>query len=361
VRRWWLVALVAGVGGVAGVLGAFAAAKPTQAACWELPQGEVARSCYIELLAEDLATDPEPMFATARRLLDDPVAGPHFILQCHEAFHELGKQAERRNLPVDLDTTPLAWCVNGLAHGILDVRFENLSDAELVARATTLCAGIDEGICRHMIGHVTFRRTQPDLELSFAVCQAGYTPLRTRVEALAQLRCLDGAYMERTLWMIRSEDPFTGTVDEALKACRDAVVVGEMAQQSCYYQVGALLYTGVRGDLPAMFTTCAGEVAVGGEASARLCTYSASKSIFAFAGEDLDLVAQLCGGIERELDCVVGFELSRRATDEDTWEPVVCRALRPVATDECVAEVVGPLPFEFTPPGSSTPVRDVAP
>lgn len=319
----------------------------TSARCYEIQHGTEARECYVESLEiSDVASLPA-LFSSAQRLLSDPITGSHFAVECHEVMHDLGKSVEQRFGPVDLSYAPAAWCANGFQHGAIEIRLSGVSDTELVSLADDWCTGQDQAVCRHLVGHVAMRRPleagrgmSEAEQFAIDVCGAEDS-FSDRTAALHAFRCLDGAYMERALWVMRID--FTAAESPPLTHCEALRSVNTVAASACTAQVGPLLYEH-SGGADAALAVCRSEAST--EAAAVSCVYSVANAIVAFSEDPVSEARRLCTGADFAT-CAAGFARAASATTGPTAAAGVCMAVAEESSDLCLAETDAPYPFEY--------------
>lgn len=318
--------------------------------CHAYTHGPEARACYVAQLERNAANDLSAMFAAATALAADPVAGSHFMVECHEVMHDLGKKLEGRLGPIDLDATPVETCMVGFQHGVAEYRLASLDDSALASLGATWCDGQDLSICRHLIGHVGMRRTLesvnlPDLSYALAVCSLPPDPTRPlRDVKLNEFRCLEGAYMEWTLWAMRKDDSSVPNPPQML--CREVRADSIIASSACFSQVGTLMY-GQYPDSTSTLQAC--EITLGdlGPGAVRMCLYSVANVIVSFTENPAPTAARLCQGSYR-FECGVGFARSIAANAGDDEAGPACAAILTEAVSECTVSATGPYPFEYT-------------
>lgn len=317
--------------------------------CHEMRHGPEARECYKKLLKPSRTSEIESMFAKAGEMLQDPVMGGHFTVECHEVMHLLGTDVEADMGPINLETTPVETCMVGFQHGVAEYRLAGVDDTELVAQAPSWCDGQDLSICRHLIGHVGMRRAlsasnKPDLSFAESVCSLPDDFSRPeRDTRLNEFRCLEGAYMEWTLWAMRTDDssvPYPAQ-NECIKVRERSII----ASSACFSQVGTLMY-GQYPDATSTLRACTGSLNDVGEHAVRMCLYSVVNVIVSFTEDPAKLGATLCRDDYR-FECGVGFARSIAANSGDDQAGPACSAVLPEAVKECTASAIGPYPFEY--------------
>lgn len=317
--------------------------------CYTVEHGPEARACYAAQLEPDAADGLAAMFTAATALAADPISGSHFMVECHEVMHDLGKKLEGRFGPIDLDATPVETCMVGFQHGVAEYRLASLDDDTLAAAGATWCDGQDLSICRHLIGHVGMRRTLeatnlPDLSYASAVCSLPSDPTRPlRDVKLNEFRCLEGAYMEWTLWAMRKDDSSVPNPPQTL--CREVRSDSIIASSACFSQVGTLMY-GQYPDSTATLQACETTLGDLGPAAVRMCLYSVANVIVSFTENPAPTAARLCQGSYR-FECGVGFARSIAANAGDDEAGPACAAILPEAVNECTTSATGPYPFEY--------------
>jgi hypothetical protein len=331
-----------------GVLAASQREGGERATCTEIPHGPEARKCYVDEIYSKDASVVE-LFAKVDLLLGDPQTAAHFTLECHEVLHDLGKRAEEEHGPLSLDEAPVDSCVNGFQHGVLEVRLGGVGDEELVRGRSSWCVGEDAALCLHLLGHVAMRRSLAKGEYTDAhtyteqVCANGATPDSSREVALHEFRCLDGAYMEWTVWLLR-QDP--GAIPEHPEAiCRDLINTSKVAASACYSQIGLLLYEKA-GTESAAFNVCKAEAATVGEALGNMCIFAVANAVASFSEDVVAAATEFCSDID-QFTCAVGFERSRVGNAGLQAKGEICTAVVPNRRDECVDASMAPYPFVY--------------
>lgn len=317
--------------------------------CMDLPHGTMARDCYeTDLMPDSLDALPD-MFLRATELLSSSDAGGHFSIECHEVMHNLGYAVEKKYGPVDLSATPTETCSVGFQHGVAEFRLAKLSDSDLAAAGPTWCSGQDMAICRHLLGHVGMRRSLEksgtiDIKYVSDVCDYPLTIEKDeRSNALEEFRCLDGAYMEWTLWSMRVDPSAAPSAPE--DACDAARRYSLVASSACLSQVGTLMY-GVYPSQDATMEACFTRFSKYGPDASRLCVYSVVNVVASFSEDPVAAAASLCKG-DYSYDCGVGFVRSAAANLGDSEVQRLCSSILPGAKDECARDASGPYPFEF--------------
>lgn len=323
--------------------------SPRQEACETLPHGTAARSCYVEMLMPKSLADLPAVFARAESMFLDPVSGAHFAIECHEVMHDLGYAVEREHGPVDLSGTPAETCSTGFQHGVAEYRLATLSNAELTVAGPTWCDGQDHSICRHLIGHVAMRRSLQatgtvDVKYVTDTCVYPDKPeLPERTAALEEFRCLDGAFMEWTLWSLRVDD--SSVPDLPQTQCFAVHEHSLVAFSACIAQVGTLMYE-LYQTPQATMSACSESFSGYGHFAVRLCVYSLINALVSMSEDPLKVAEGLCTG-ELRYDCAVGFALSLSAILGDSDVVRVCSAIIPEDKDRCIEDANGPYPFEY--------------
>jgi hypothetical protein len=333
---------------VSGVFAASSEERSGREVCAELPHGPDARKCYVDEIYGNGAS-VQQLFDRVARLLNDPKTSPHFTLECHEVMHDLGKRAEEEIGPLSLAEAPVDSCVNGFQHGVLEVRLGGVSDEELVSGRGSWCRGEDEALCLHLLGHVAMRRSLAKKEYSAAhayteqVCDNGAVSSSPRELALHEFRCLDGAYMEWTVWLLRQDPEAIPEHPEA--TCRALINMSKVAASACYSQVGLLLYE-TAGSEDAAFDICEAESADVGQELGDMCTFAVANAVASFSEDVAAAATSLCPGTDLFM-CAVGFERSRAGNAGAQTRGEICTAVIPARRDECIDAALAPYPFVY--------------
>lgn len=328
---------------------AAAARTKDERPCYMIEHGPSARDCYMEKLEPRSVSELPVMFATAAALVGNPVTGQHFIVECHEVMHDLGKKAAGKFGPIELGATPVETCMVGFQHGVAEHLLDSLDDAALASAGATWCTGQDLSICRHLIGHVGMRRTlesanMPDLAYVHAVCRLPLTPTKPlRDVKLNEFRCLEGAYMEWALWAMRKDS--SSVPNPPQTACRQVRANSVIASSACLSQVGPLMY-GHYPDATSTLQACETTIDDLGPAAVHMCLYSVANAIVGFTENPTPTAERLCQGSYR-FECGVGFARSIAANVGDDAAGSACAAILPEAVAECTVSATGPYPFEY--------------
>jgi hypothetical protein len=335
-----LVAVAAAVGVAAAVVGTRAAKDAPAVECWNLPPGSTARDCYTELIGAGADT-VEGSLEVAASLMEDPTtpAGAHFLRECHEVMHEIGKTFEREVGPVDVSPVPLDVCVNGFVHGVYEVRLEALSDDELTRTAPEWCGPDPKELCRHLVGHVAMSRgldrgdLAESLDYVLATCSYTNPAVEQEVEYAHELACLDGAYMQWMLDSLRVDRSLA--TDDPLEVCRSLVETQVLAAQACYRQVGPLIYE-ILPTPKAAFDACATEGAALGEEFGFHCVRSLAANIAAMTDSIEREARTLCPLSPYELRCFAEFDrIYTQSVGAEAGFGKMCTLLDTARVEDC--------------------------
>jgi hypothetical protein len=318
-----------------------------KSSCAALPHGEEARKCYADMLRPKSIDQLQNMFTKVETMIVDPDYGMHFAIECHEVLHNLGKELDESMGPINISQTPVQSCATGFQHGVAENRLAKLSDTELSASAPSWCEGQDLSVCRHIIGHVIMRRaliatSLPDFSYVSKAC-ATSLQVAGREAALDEFRCLDGAYMEWTLWAMRTDDRSVPSPPQV--ACTDIRDQSLVASSACLAQVGTLMY-GVYPDAKTTLAACEETLKDVSVSAVRLCVYSVTNAIGSFTEDPVSAANNLCKD-DLRLDCAIGFVRSASANLGDSTVEDLCGKILQEDVVLCVKESTGPYPFEY--------------
>jgi hypothetical protein len=347
VKRALLAAAILLTAGAAAVVVAYRTMPDAAQACQDLPHGPEARACYAAQLEPNTPDGLPAMFTAATAMLTDPASAEHFTLECHEVMHDLGTRFETAHPGRTLSDLPGDWCANGFQHGLLEVRLGKVPNDRLRSAGSELCAGEDPAICLHILGHVAARRgldtgTFADAEtLAAAVC-APETTYADRAEALTAFRCLDGAYMEWTLWVLRVDN--AAQQQAPLEHCLGLRQTSKIRSSACLSQVGALLYESAP-DVPAAFDACNALQNRVSPQAAELCVASLGAAIVGFVDDPVVSARELCPA--GDVACVAGFARAYGETVGGDAATDLCAAVLPEQAPVCADRATGPYPFEY--------------
>jgi hypothetical protein len=361
-RRLWALPLLLVLVSVAVGVAVAANTQPSgrSVSCADLPHGPEARECYKRLLMPSSIDDLPTVFAKASSMMTSSEYGMHFAIECHEVMHDVGYATEKEFGPIDLGTAPSEACSIGFQHGVAEYRLAQLSDDDLLNSASTWCNGQDMSICRHLIGHVIMRRAlqgSGSVDLDYVVRSCTYpddASLPERASRLEEFRCLDGAYMEWSLWVMRVDNSaLTSSPEDVCIQTRERSLI---AFSACVSQVGVLLY-GYHPTPNATMQACTESFSQYGPSAVRVCVYSVANAIVSMSEDPIKSAMSLCSGAIK-YDCSVGFARSVAANLGDSAVDRVCTEVLPDVQKTCADDARGPFPFEYESRRSATSSLD---
>ena len=309
--------------------------------CWVLPAGPESLDCYVDQILNNSETAndlSEASLGLSQTLLDQPgYPGVHFANECHEVLHVVGRvQAEAGE--TEIEELPVESCLTGYFHGVLEYVLADVPDQQLFNAAQNACpeGKTAENLCEHLAGHLyTQRHLDANIETVINLCSPDPTITDAR-QQLAEVRCLDGAFMEQSLYQIRSQK-WRGNPSLALAECRELDSWHALASEACYGQVGAKLLVALGSDPVASIIMC------GDEQTTRQnqwnCVAGVANLWVAFEGPDPQVGVDLCVQFENDnvrLWCSAGIDLSRHTNQGDRASAEVCAAFFvDVQLDQC--------------------------
>lgn len=299
--------------------------------CSELPHGERARSCYAaDILAAASRTGAGGAVERSNELLGlQGAAGEHFSIECHETLHIVGKERARLGDTSFVDV-PVDSCLAGYVHGVLEYQLADVQDNDLFAATAAICTEKkDFPLCDHLVGHIVARRHLSSLSKVISTCMPSES-FATREDKLRPYRCLDGAFMERGLAEVRTED-WRGSVSAAVQGCRDLEQSHPLAAEACFGQAGTKLYIASGDDFAAAVNACAEleMTNVDTETSRQLrytCAGSVANMFVGMEGPSVEAGVELCSSLvgDAALWCAAGVDRGRYATSGETAGTEVC-------------------------------------
>jgi hypothetical protein len=258
--------------------------------------------------------------------------------QCHQLAHRIGHSAAvlyHGDIAAAFRFGD-ATCWSGYYHGVVEQTIEDMSDADLTAKMSSVCPvdataanpyTFDRYNCVHGLGHGVMIRTKGDVFAALPFCDA-------LSDAWDRSSCDGGVFMENIIEAQAGSTNVSLKVDDPVYPC-DAV--GDVHKLQCYQMVTSNILWRNGYDYAAAFRTCDGVEA----AYVGTCYRSMGRDISGGSLLDVARTVELCnlGGEANRLDCFLGAAANATLDRRDGVKSTeLCDALPADYRQPCYAE-----------------------